>query len=591
MIGLAAAVVTQAQNAGSSPLPIGYGETANGALTNDSPAAHYSFTGQAGDVVTITLSSDDFDAFLVLQDASGKQIASDDDGGGSLNSEIHQFALPASGTYTIVVDSTRHHADPSSFATGKFTLSLQTGRLSAVPTVTPFLGRATETQVPIAAGTLEPGSTLHGTLSSASPAATYYFAGTAGESVTLGLASDDFDAFLRLSDSSGKVLAEDDDTGGGLNAQIAYTLSSDGTYSVTATSSGGNSIGSFTLSMNSENMSAAITATVIIAPAIIPSGTPSASTSGARRIEYTQQVEGRLSSDQPSVDYTFRGQSGDVIAITMASPDFDAYITLAETTGDYNLSSSYSSGANNAAVLGPYTLPDTGDYTVTATSFYGDGIGTFTLRIDKVQVTSIKYGDTARVTVGGRTSTQYLTFNGKVGDALDILVDSGGTVDTNLSVIGPSGYELTSDDDSGRGFDPEINRLVLTEEGIYYLWLQTVDSASGQVSVSLQSSPVASLDSGPQTIRLNDKHQSDVVTFSGTAGEKVRLTFNLTLGTSMSPSITVSQNGDTVSSVSASSLTSVSLEFTIPQDGKATVAIEDYPSSPEIIEIALERLK
>lgn len=66
--------------------------------------AVYTFAGQAGQVVTITLDSEDFDPVLFLQTATGEEIAFNDDFGGSLNSRI-VTELPADGTYRVVARS------------------------------------------------------------------------------------------------------------------------------------------------------------------------------------------------------------------------------------------------------------------------------------------------------------------------------------------------------------------------------------------------------------------------------------------------------------------------------------------------------
>src|SRR5207247_8836701 len=51
----------------------------------------------------------------------------------------------------------------------------------------------------------------------------------------INLKSDDFDAYLRLEDSAGKQLAEDDDSGGNLNAKIVFKAPKDDTYQIIAT--------------------------------------------------------------------------------------------------------------------------------------------------------------------------------------------------------------------------------------------------------------------------------------------------------------------------------------------------------------------
>ncbi len=58
----------------------------------------------------------------------------------------------------------------------------------------------------------------------------------AGKYLVIDLTSVDFDPLLRLLDENGKLLAEDDDSGGDLNAQIFYKITKPGTYKLVATS-------------------------------------------------------------------------------------------------------------------------------------------------------------------------------------------------------------------------------------------------------------------------------------------------------------------------------------------------------------------
>lgn len=64
----------------------------------------YSFTGQAGQRVVITMSSQELDSYLILLDASGNSVAQDDDSAGNLDARI-EAVLPANGTYTIYANS------------------------------------------------------------------------------------------------------------------------------------------------------------------------------------------------------------------------------------------------------------------------------------------------------------------------------------------------------------------------------------------------------------------------------------------------------------------------------------------------------
>ncbi|HEY9645912.1 MAG TPA: PPC domain-containing protein [Chroococcidiopsis sp.] len=64
----------------------------------------YSFDGQEGQTVTITLSSDDFDPYLVLISPEGEVLAQNDDvSPDNFSSEI-SLTLPADGTYTVIAN-------------------------------------------------------------------------------------------------------------------------------------------------------------------------------------------------------------------------------------------------------------------------------------------------------------------------------------------------------------------------------------------------------------------------------------------------------------------------------------------------------
>ncbi len=54
-----------------------------------------------------------------------------------------------------------------------------------------------------------------------------------------------FDAYLYLQDPSGRVIAQDDDGGVGLNSRIAHRVTESGKYRIVATSLGGSSTGQF----------------------------------------------------------------------------------------------------------------------------------------------------------------------------------------------------------------------------------------------------------------------------------------------------------------------------------------------------------
>jgi hypothetical protein len=121
---------------GPTVTPISCGGTATGALASTDCVFPdntyydlYGFTGTAGQQVTITLTSSDFDAVVLLYNAGGgAPVAVDDDSGGGSNSLL-VFTLNSSGNWYIGANS----YEANSF--GAYTLTLQcTGGGSATCT-------------------------------------------------------------------------------------------------------------------------------------------------------------------------------------------------------------------------------------------------------------------------------------------------------------------------------------------------------------------------------------------------------------------------------------------------------------------------
>ena len=81
------------------------GLNVEGQLDNDNNVSYvdiHTFEGKAGETIVINLISDDFDAFLILEDPDSEIIASNNDGGKGENARI-VIELQKTGTYTVLV--------------------------------------------------------------------------------------------------------------------------------------------------------------------------------------------------------------------------------------------------------------------------------------------------------------------------------------------------------------------------------------------------------------------------------------------------------------------------------------------------------
>jgi hypothetical protein len=115
----------------------------------------------------------------------------------------------------------------------------------------------------------------------------YSLQGSAGQRVTIDLTSAAFDTYLLLVDPAGNVVAQDDNSGGGTNARIGYTLPSAGAWVVEATSWSQLVTGSYALSIQCDCQTLSISPqAVAIGPAassasVTVTASPSGCTGGS----------------------------------------------------------------------------------------------------------------------------------------------------------------------------------------------------------------------------------------------------------------------------------------------------------------------
>jgi len=208
--------------------PIRPGQTLTGRLvptdqkfSDGSRYKLYAFVGNKGDTVAVDLSSDDFDANLLIADASGNSLARNDDSGEKCNARL-TFVPPAAGNYRVYANSS------AQAELGEYKLTLTRGAArAAADTVCRGFGRV--------AGMIDVGQTITGNLTSDDPEltsdSTYYqrwiLPVKPNQAFTVDLESTDFDAFVWLTRGRGDKIIDNDDGGGGCNARLVYTAQDD----------------------------------------------------------------------------------------------------------------------------------------------------------------------------------------------------------------------------------------------------------------------------------------------------------------------------------------------------------------------------
>ncbi len=105
------------------PIPITANTPTTGTISEEYHQRFYAFTGRRDQTVSIRMNraEGELDSFVALAMAEGRELVSDDDGGGGQNSLITNFTLPADGLYLIVATRFQREAGET---TGNFTLEL-----------------------------------------------------------------------------------------------------------------------------------------------------------------------------------------------------------------------------------------------------------------------------------------------------------------------------------------------------------------------------------------------------------------------------------------------------------------------------------
>ncbi len=218
-------------------------------LVANSPRKVYKVKLTEGKTYQIDLKSKDFDAFLRLEDAAGKELAFNDDAPGekTLDSRIVHKAAKT-GEYRLIATSLDAKA-------GKFTLTVV--EADAAKAVSIFKGKGMELKLKDGKARYE------GALTEKDPVALNHryklFTVKLEEGKTYRIDHRDngddpkFDPFLFLEDADGNKLAEDDDSGGGLNSRIVHKAAKTGVYRIIATTLPANQTGKFVLEISTES--------------------------------------------------------------------------------------------------------------------------------------------------------------------------------------------------------------------------------------------------------------------------------------------------------------------------------------------------
>ncbi|HEX8127964.1 MAG TPA: Calx-beta domain-containing protein [Pyrinomonadaceae bacterium] len=423
-------------------LPISAGQT-NGSLTStdcklsDNTAFdEYIFNGTAGQQISITLNSNEFDAYLFLvrpgETTLSNQTIQDDDGGiggegrdgnPNTNSRIPAgsgvITLPTTGQYSILANA----FDAGAAGLGAYTLTLTLG---ATCSSTPINFNETK------AGSLATGDCTNPVEEDDDSLADLYtFTGTAGQQISITMTATtpgNVDPFLYLVLPSGDVHAFDNNGGGGTTARLPQftgtfgRLPMTGTYTIVANTVLATQSGNYTLTLGQT--------------AVCPS-TPIAV--GGTANGSLANTDCRLLEDSSFIDaYTFNGTAGQtvVISMTSAATTLNPVLFLLSPEG-IPLAIEVATGGSSTVRIPPgtgsFTLPVTGTYTILTNSFEPGQTGNYTLRLVDPSVCTTTLATTGRDVSGAGGSFSF-NFTTQPGCAVSAASNSGFIVLNTASI-------------------------------------------------------------------------------------------------------------------------------------------------------------
>ncbi len=440
------------------------GETVNSQLDYAGDRDWYRIRLNEGDTYRFGLNSDGEsplnDPLLRLYDSRGNEVASDDDGGGNLNSLL-EFTAPSTGTYFVEA------ADFNQGGTGGYALSVREGDIPADASTDMRL--STE------------GDYRESMLSPAGDRDWYRLTLSEGQSVRIALSStmqDGLDTLGVLYDAQGQEIARDDDGGDGLNSWLEYTATASGDYFFEARGFMDDAQGGYAIMLSPGEISDNSDTNEMLTPF----GDGRSSGIGAPGdVDWfaMELIEGR--------SYRFNLESyGE-------TPLADPVLTIYDATGQ-QVATDDDGGAGVNAYLA-FASPTGGPYFI-GVSGYGDATGGYFLRAMDTEVPGHIYTDEMLDAANGDERTNSIEIPGDL-DYYRVDLEEGVRYVMEVRAVGPhplgnpmltlmdgENNRVASDDNSGSGRNALL-RFTARETASYYIQASGLGGSTGSYQVSI----------------------------------------------------------------------------------------------------------
>jgi len=335
--------------------------------------------------------------------------------------------------------------------------------------------------------------------------------------------------------------------------------------------------------------------TMIVCVLMVGSGIGLAAAQEDTTLRYGEVGQGHLSAMQSEDHWHFAGRAGDLIMIDMqaAEPDIlDTYLTLEDSDGN-SLASDDDSGENLNARIGPYSLPNDGDYSIIAASYSGDG----DYSVQVINLSALPVIAPGKPLVGVVNSTHpsdYFLINNDTAEQNMFLLtakDDDLYSDPVLSLYGESGFITSSEYQDEALIDP-----VVAIPGEYYVIIVNWNPVSrgGPYELLLDQSDIELLEDGiSQTDSLDYETYMRQHYFNGEENQLVRVTVIITDGNIAPRLEIVSADSTTYLFTSDSQIArEISVVLELPASGTYAVYVSDggYEGGEGTYEVRLDVL-
>ena len=192
---------------------------------------------------------------------------------------------------------------------------------------------------------------------------------TFGQIITIELTSDEIDTYLQLIDAdTGEVIAEDDDSGTGVNSRLRFTAIEEISYIVRVTSYGSRDVGTYQLSAVS-NLPPVVVGTISATNGTVAGNLSTEDSFNPNRTQNYYVDEYQLTEVT----------AGEVVTLNLDSTDFNTYIQLIDADTGKKIKDDYSSGEGTNSEL-KFVAVEGVNYRVRVSSSREESIGTYQLR-------------------------------------------------------------------------------------------------------------------------------------------------------------------------------------------------------------------